>query len=171
MKYLLIISCFLFTSVGWTASITGKFTCNIKDINFIGMEEGHARTYKRDIMGTNINDIIYFEYIYSYPEITIKSIDMKGGFTSFDDIRSRSDQDKKTYPNIFYSKNGRIYINSDEVVFRFSGQRLSLIRYYKNDWNGIFANQNDDHINVFSLDCRNNNDLDLIIKDLKENED
>ena len=172
MKYLLIIFLLLSPSVSWSAeSITGKFTCNIKDINLIGMEEGQARTDKRGILGTNINDIIYFEYIYSYPKITIKSIDLKIGFRIFDEIRSKSDEGKKKYPNYFFSKKGNVFISSDKVSFNSGSIKLTLTRYYKNDWHGISFNEGDDHINVFSLDCRHNNDLDLIIKDLRENED
>ena len=71
MKYLLILSCLLFTSVGWVSysvasdiNIKGNLSCKVKSVYVLEMVDGKPKTYSGWTGGINVNSTLYFNYEY-----------------------------------------------------------------------------------------------------------
>jgi hypothetical protein len=167
MKYLLILSCLLFTSVGWSKDeITGSFSCKIKDINIIRLEEGLPKTYKSIEGGKIIGENLIFSYEYD-PLISYFQINNKDNFFLVTEYISKRG-DPKYNEKMVYSEDHSVFLSSNELSFTldYSNKKLTLERYYKNDWQGLFV-ISQFTVQVYSLDCRLTNDnLDIIINDL-----
>jgi len=188
MKYLLILSYLLFTSVSWVSysfaydiEIKGNLSCKVKSVYILEMVDGKPKTYSGWTGGINVNSTLYFNYEYigysSVRKITIKSDhweDLKFRFLSQSKFRKKDSSDRDDMPNVYfgYSASGlNATLTGENLWFDGTMRILSLQRYYKNDWHGVLVrNDASSGDNIISLDCRNpGNSLDEILKDLRNN--
>ena len=179
--------------------IEGVFTCKIKYQSILEMKEGVPETYTG--LGGKLSQGDTFELKYKYeeylgiPDLIFYTGDMDqikenksphiytGGLAKTKRINTRGSYlrfwDLHVEPNVI---NSSIALERGGNIIEIKGgSRLTLKRYYKNDWSGIYNsnlmletsnNQSNNQMSlVIGLDCRHTLDkLDEVIADL-ENQD
>ena len=167
----------LFPTLALGEEISGIFTCKIKDITILEMEEGLPKTYKGFEGRSKIGDNMQFKYQFEFPKyFSFERIGEKLNWREIlritDQIKHKDELMRELSPGYYFSEDSHVGLSSDNIDVKDSrGGELSLIRYYKNDWHGVLV-RDDAYAgaNIISLDCRNpGNSLDEILKDLRNN--
>ena len=166
------------------AGVEGSMDCKVKSNNFIYMVEGKPLEY--DGLGNEFRVGDKLKIIYGYG---VYRNNQPGVFFYVkDELRNNThfkllinDLWPQTFMNFsediyimradsylrqdFYLESDLIRIKSKEFVGLSDGEermidaKLSLMRYYKNDWQAIISDQNNANgRHVYTLDCRNTND-------------
>ena len=170
----------LFPALALSEEVTGNFTCKIKDITILTMEEGLPKTYKLFEGGSTIGGEMYFEYVYRPSGIFFfdrtnfdrERLTHIEGFSAYDTMRPSKEDEKEYFPGSYFGEDNEVILSSDNLYFDgLVGKQLNLERYYKNDWQGLMIIPETIQISVYSLDCRHTVDsLDEILKDLRQKE-
>ena len=154
-QFFIILILFSFNNFIFSSSISFSVDCKVQDSIVISMEDGKSTRYSSFANDIDVDDylnlrfkFILDEYDESY-EIKIKS--NIGSENKFQHTIRSSAHRKNFFPDyrdlIFYNygqMNSFAMLGNNYLEFRSFGTEISMIRYYKNDWNLIFTSTEDD---------------------------
>ena len=134
--------------------IQGEMKCKVKDQIILATEDGKSKRYLGVKDSFNTGDTIFLTYKYTeyfnVPNYLLR-------FNLEDKLRDEI--------LIFMSENNRhsspfhtVSFSSDSILIRRPfGHSLSLKRYYKNDWEGMYSEVSNSEMSshIALLDCRN----------------
>ena len=187
MKKLILISALLFSFNGWAEDVNGSMRCVIKDQIIIEIEDGVTTRYSSIEIKPKKGDSIPFTYEYDEQssELSLMLGKVGEGFFlyTYDTTTTQSNEasietlEKMTGMNV--PKRYFVYSGSSPNISSFSMNddsisadrlnlwNLSLKRYFKNDWNGIFTETVSDATHIVAFDCRQtSNRLDELLEAL-----
>ena len=164
MKKIILISALLFSFNGWAEDsvyIRGEMICTIKDQVVLTMRDGKSERYGSIEGGFTIGDKATFAY-----EITDSDI----GVIVFHDTEDKDSKKDTLFLGLYepktaldlgsvivvdsFSKADNLYVSEDMFDAGYENTRLSLQRYFKNDWNGIVTYTVSGLSMTSTLDCR-----------------
>ena len=170
----LIVIIFLFpTSSLLATEMKGTLSCRVLSVNLTQMEEGRVVNYSGYKGGMKEGHTFFVDYEY---DPLIRYVKVKGRSNDFSYrssggsgyIEKGTKAMREGYPNTFGTKNNDVTIGSDFLSGDAIFDEISLSRYYKNDWHGLYVKDSSDAILVAGLDCRHISDsIDEIVSDLK----
>ena len=145
-------------------NLKGEMSCKVKDSVLLAVEDGKSQRYTGEKNSFNVGDTLFLNYEYTEyfykPSYVMKFqlVDKArdGTYISVSEMSSI----EATLGNLNFSED-TIFIKSMFDI------RLSLRRYYKNDWEGIYTAEvvGDFYVWTVALDCRNQeNKIEEIIK-------
>lgn len=156
------------------SSIEGTFSCKVKRVIVIQMEDGTPKEYSGYSGEIQKGHTLYLDYFYSP---SINSFRMKGRSNDARVPFSLSGEFgkkelKNQFPGTYWVVNSdgvtqstlsEDYIFGDGVL-----QKLNLKRYFKNDWHGTLTSASYDNAGIVTLDCRHPiNKMDMVFDRLK----
>ena len=165
MKKLILISALLFSFNGWAEDsdyIRGEMICTIKDQVVLTMRDGKSERYGAIEGGFTIGDKATFAYEITNSDIAVILFhDTEDKDSKIDTLFLGLYEPKTAFMlgNMIvvdnrYNIGDRLYVSEDTFIAEYSDSRLSLQRYFKNDWNGIVTNVESDLSMTSTLDCR-----------------
>jgi hypothetical protein len=158
-------------------SVTGKMNCRITSNSVIATEDGKPVTYSGYSGAASVGDTLEFSY-FAHPIgfVGAQLTDLAREEAVWQSSVSRVSDEELTVHS-----DGMIVAEGTVTRFNFSEDhffgeallfgRLSLSRYYKSDWQGIYvhAKSNPERVQVITLDCRTVDDqLSSVVDVLRE---
>lgn len=174
-KLVLIILTGLIALPSIASEISGSMECTVKYNKVVEVEDGITTGYSGYTDAAGVGDNL--KLTYNWTDNNDLTFDLRRSNERAFFVAGLSLDENMTDLNLDFKKyiklenpSQKIYINPDSITLHNPFGKLSLKRYFKNDWMGLGF-----HLGVgglglhsYTLDCRNNNDkLDVIIKSIR----
>ena len=159
----------LSSSPAYAQTVTGQLNCKITGSTVEASEEGKYKSYSRVKDGAKAGDDSILKYTVSKDSVYIsmeRNNDKKDTIINEHFSSSKIDLDYE----VKRTKDLGIIIRENEYDFSLSllpdyirlktFSELTMKRYYKNDWHGMFVDyrSNETHVVVLAFNCRHTND-------------
>lgn len=165
-KYFILIALLISIFKLYAQSVQGRLNCNVTGSLVAASEEGKYKTYSKIKDGIGLNDKVILEYTARPKSIYIamkspqkdKDITITSEYIDFEDSPKNVETHINPDNGIVISKksfNHSISFQSDYIRIKNFGE-LALVRYYKNDWHGIYTKMypNESVTQVLAFNCR-----------------
>lgn len=147
------------------ASEGGLLECKVKHQTIIRSEDGVPKVYSNYKNGFKIGDKLEFEYSLSgATNVFVKLVDrvrnhlITNSISLLPNYGSLEIEQGPDGPTSYYyeTETTSIYISEDRIIINPPAESLKFVRYYKNDYHGLFIKKEltDLGVRVVTLDCR-----------------
>ena len=188
MKYIIFITSalMLLASYASATEFEGRMDCKVKTMRVTQIEEGIGREFSGFTDKLKVGDNVSLNYEFLSDKVVFQLKDSSRGEDYWDlDIKKYSDGvkyyatdeplgvgiqvgDAQHYFSQDNIHSKGFHFANTETDFTLIDGKISLKRYYKNDWQGLYFSHYRLQIKVFTLDCRHTKDkLDQMIQNLR----